>query len=142
MPALQIHLLWQMHRAATLKPSPYVGGAHRSGRKSPLPSIASFIDPYIINVEESRRPTAGQDYTLSCKVVVGEGTPTLQWTGPGVMTGEATVGEQMETGTTFTLPLTFSPLLTSHGGEYTCRSTVGVGAVERAAMPTITVQSQ
>ncbi len=74
-------------------------------------------------------------------MVVGEGTPTLQWTGPGVMTGGVTVGEQMKTGTTFTLSLTFSPLLTSHEGEYTCQSTVGVGAVERTAMSTVTVQS-
>ncbi len=141
MPALQIHLLWQEHRAATLKPLPYVGGAHRSGRKFPLHSIASLIDRYIIDVEESGTPTAGQDYTLSCKVVVGEGMPTLQWTGPGVLTGRVTVGEQMGTGTTFTLPLTFS-LLTSHGGKYTCLSTVGDAAVERTAMSTITVQSQ
>ncbi len=60
------------------------------------------------------------------------------------MTGEATVGEQMKTGagTTFILPLTFSPLLTSLGGEYTCQSTVGVGAVERTAMSPIIVQSK
>ncbi len=134
MPALQIHLLWQVHRAATLKPSPYVGGARRSGRKFPLPSIASLIDPYIIDVEESGTPTAGQDYTLSCKVVVGEGMPTLQWIGPG---GE-TILEQPGT----FLNLTFSPLNTSSGGEYTCQSTVGVAAVERTAMSTVTVQSQ
>ncbi len=58
------------------------------------------------------------------------------------MTGEATVGEQMEAGTTFTLSLTFSLLLTSHGGEYTCQSTVGVGAVERTASTNITAQSE
>ncbi len=60
------------------------------------------------------------------------------------MTGGVTAGEQMKTGagTTFVLPLTFSPLLTSHGGEYSCQSTVGVAAVERTAMSPITVQSK
>ncbi len=60
------------------------------------------------------------------------------------MTGGVTVGEQRKTGvgTTFVLPLTFSPLLTFHGGEYTCQSTVGVGAVEKTAMSTIIVESK
>ncbi len=60
------------------------------------------------------------------------------------MTGGVTVGEQMKTGagTTFILPLIFSPLLTTHGGEYTCQSTVGDGAVERTAMSPIIVQSK
>ncbi len=89
---------------------------------------------YTISITPPPGPTAGQDYTLTCEVVVSEGTPTLQWTGPG---GE-TILEQSGT----SLDLTFSPLNTSNGGEYTCRSIVGVGAVERTAMSTIIVQSK
>ncbi len=95
---------------------------------------ASPTEEYTISITSPLDPTAGQDYTLTCEVVVGERTPTLQWTGPG---GE-TILEQPGT----SLSLTFSPLLTSHGGEYTCQSTVGVGAVNRTAMSTIIVQSK
>ncbi len=91
-------------------------------------------EEYNISITTPPYPTAGQDYTLTCEVVVGEGTPTLRWTGPG---GE-TILEQSGT----SLNLTFSPLLTSHGGEYTCQSTVGVGAVERTVMSTIIVRSK
>ncbi len=94
----------------------------------------SPTEEYTISITSPPGSTAGQDYTLTCEVVVGEGTPTLQWTGPG---GE-TILEQPGT----SLDLTFSPLLTFHGGEYTCQSTVGVGAVNRTATSTIIVQSK
>ncbi len=94
----------------------------------------SPTEEYTISITSPPDPTAGQNYTLTCEVVVGEETPTLQWTGPG---GE-TILEQSGT----TLNLTFSPLKTSNGGEYTCQSTVGVGEVERAATSTIIVQSK
>ncbi len=73
---------------------------------------------------------------------MGEGIPTLQWTGPGVTSGEAIEGTQTQSGTIFTRNLTFSPLNTSHGGVYTYQSTVGSGAVERTAMTTVSVQSK
>ncbi len=93
----------------------------------------SPTEEYAISITSPLDPIAGQDYTLTCVVVVGEGTPTLQWIGPG---GETVLEES---GTTFTLNLNFSPLNTSNGGEYTCQSTVGV---ERTAMSTIIVQSK
>ncbi len=73
---------------------------------------------------------------------MGEGTPTLQWTGPGVTSGEASEGTRMQSGTIFTRTLTFSPLNTSHAGQYTCQSTVGSDAVERTANTNVTVQSK
>ncbi len=97
---------------------------------------ASPTEEYNISITSPPDPTPGQDYTLTCEVAVGEGTPTLQWTGPG---GEAILEQ---TGTTFTLNLNFSPLLTTNGGEYTCQSTVGIGAVNRTASTNITVQSE
>ncbi len=97
---------------------------------------ASPTEEYTISITSPRDPTAGQDYTLTCEVVVGAGTPTLRWTGPG---GETTFEQS---GTTFTLNLTFSPLNTSNGGEYTCQSTVGDGAVNRTASTNITAQSE
>ncbi len=73
---------------------------------------------------------------------MGEGTPTLQWTGQGETTGEAIGGNQIQSGTSFTLTLTFSPLLTSLGGMYMCQSTVGSGEVARTASTTVNVQSK
>ncbi len=70
---------------------------------------------------------------------MGEGTPTFQWTGPGVTTGEASEGTEMQAGTTFTHTLFFSPILTSHGGVYTCQSTVGS---DTTAMSTVSVHVQ
>ncbi len=105
------------------------------------PVIHYILEQYDITISTPPAPTAGQSYTLTCEVDVGEGTPTLQWTGPGVTTGEASEGTQMQSGTTFTRTLTFSPLFTSHGGVYTYQSTVGSGAVERTAMTTVNVQS-
>ncbi len=103
--------------------------------------LGYILEQYDITITTPPDPTAGQSYTLTCEVDVGEGTPTLQWTGPAVTTGEATNGTQMQSGTIFTLTLTFSPLNTSHGGVYTCQSTVGSDAVERTAMTTVNVQS-
>ena len=97
---------------------------------------------YTISITAPPDPTAGQSYTLTCEVVVGEGTPTLQWTGPGVGAGGVTEGALMETGHNFTLALTFSSLLTSHGGEYTCQSTVTSDAVERTASSNVIVISK
>ncbi len=104
--------------------------------------LGYILEQYNIAITTPPAPTAGQNYTLTCEVDVGEGTPTLQWTGPGVTTGEATNGTLMQSGTIFTLTLTFSPLNTSHAGQYTCQSTVGSGAVERTAMTTVNVQSK
>ncbi len=73
---------------------------------------------------------------------VGEGTPTLQWAGQGVTTGEAIGGNQIQSGTSFTLTLTSSPQITSLGGMYMCQSTVGSGAVARTAGTTVNVQSE
>ncbi len=95
---------------------------------------ASPTEEYTISIASSPDPTAGQEYTLTCEVVVGEGTPTIQLTGPG---GDPIL-EQPGT----SLDLTFSPLNTSNGGEYTCQSTVGVGAVNRTTSTNITAQSE
>ncbi len=130
MSALQIHLLWQVHRAATLKPSPYVGGAHRSGRTL-LSLIPSLTDQYNISIEEFGTPIAGGLYVLNCTVVVGKETAILQWKDP---TGKPI---RKQSGTSLTL--IFFPLLTSNGGEYTCQST---DAVNGTAMSTVRAQSQ
>ena len=78
-------------------------------------------------------PSAGESYTLTCTVEVVERltvTPDVEWLDPDNNTittgGDITVGSPQRSGTTTTLTLTFNPLLTSHGGEYTCRANITI----------------
>ena len=102
-------------------------------------------EQYDISISTTGVPTAGEEYTLTCRVIVSAGTPTIQWqysNGNMVTTGgDITVGSPETSGTVTTLTLTFNPLQTSHGGEYSCRSVVQE-TVERTAMIDVTVQSE
>ena len=60
--------------------------------------------------------TAGQFLTLLCSATVQEGidvSPTLTWTRDGVQQSSGSV-------------LYFEPLLTSHGGVYTCTARLNI----------------
>ena len=100
---------------------------------------------YDISISATGEPTAGEEYNLTCSIIVSAGPPSLQWqyrNGSNVTTGgDITVGSQETSGTTTTLTLIFNPLLTSRGGEYTCQSVVQE-TVERTAMENVTVQSE
>ena len=81
-------------------------------------------------------PSAGESYTLTCTVEVVERlvvTPDVEWLDPdnNVITtgGDITVGSPQPSGTTTTLILTFNPLLTSYGGEYTCRANITIDEI-------------
>ena len=98
-------------------------------------------EQYDISISATGVPTAGEEYNLTCHVIVSAGTPTIQWqysNGNMVATGgDITV----TSGSITTLILTFNPLHTSHGGEYICRSVVQE-TVERTAIEIVTVQSE
>ena len=77
---------------------------------------------------------AGQSLTLTCSATVQEGisgSPTLMWTKGGV---------QQSTGSS----LTFDPLLTSHGGVYTCtaRLTISEAGVDVSGLNATIVRVQ
>ena len=70
-------------------------------------------------------------FNLTCTVRTVEGlqnVPTVEWldeTGTRVTTGgDITVGSAMTSGTMTKLTLTFSPIVVSHGGEFTCRANI------------------
>ncbi len=80
--------------------------------------------------------TAGSTRTLSCVASVVEGlvvNPSVTWMysdGSVVLSGERIiVGSPEVMGNTTTLTLTFSPLLTSHGGEYVCLASITIKEV-------------
>ena len=79
-------------------------------------------------------PTAGNTYTLVCRVSVVEGIvdPDVVWLDSNGMTVsglDIAVGRPSIEGSVVTRNLTFNPLHTSHGGEYTCRASISVSSI-------------
>ena len=73
--------------------------------------------------------TAGQSYFLDCSVTETTDPATYQWFNSN--------GTQL----TNTSQLSFSPLLASHAGNYTCRATVGSLVLPPRANYSFTVQA-
>ena len=99
-----------------------------------------------ITIISSGVPTSGETYNLTC-TVESNVPPTVQWlyssNGTAVTNGSViTVGTQRATGSTTTLTLSFSPLHTSHGGQYTCRSTTYTPSSTVTATRNVTVQGE
>ena len=72
-------------------------------------------------------------YVLTCTVMVIDGMNldlSVEWAGPDgvvvVSEGNRTVGQVETQGTTSTLTLSFNPVLSSHGGNYTCTAAISV----------------
>ena len=110
----------------------------------PLPEVAIIPDV---------STTAGDVYTLTCSATVVDNLavePNILWlytNGTTVGGTNITVGAVMMTGNVFTQNLTFSPLYTSHGGQYICRASVDIPAISlqgigRQSSMNITVQSK
>ena len=100
--------------------------------------------------------TAGETYTLICRVAVQNGlmsAPQITWLNPNgqVLSSEGaiTVAVQPVIGNPTRLTsyaLTFSPVHTSHAGTYTCRATIvspyGTMMQSASATANVTVQSE
>ena len=79
-------------------------------------------------MNSSGNATAGELFTLICsitRVMNITGDVILQWIGPDgtqvVSRSPLRVGVPLTSGATTSISLQFTTLLTSHGGEYTCR---------------------
>ena len=89
-------------------------------------------DDFTVSISTSSASIlAGQMFNLTCTVRTVDGlqnVPTVEWldeTGTRVTTGgDITVGSAMTSGTMTKLTLTFSPIVVSHGGEFTCRANI------------------
>ena len=81
----------------------------------------------IITFSESGTGIAGDTFNVTCTVDVSR-PPDVQWMYPNgttVTNGSGiVVGSPMRVGNITNLTLTFNPLNTSHGGQYTCHSVV------------------
>ena len=94
----------------------------------------------------SGTPISRETYNLTCTVEANV-PPTVQWlyssNGTEVTNGSAiTVGTERTTGSTTTLTLSFDPLHTSHGGQYTCQSTIDSPASTVNATRNVTAQGE
>ena len=77
---------------------------------------------------------AGQFLSLTCRVDVVEHLTVdlqLEWRQPdgsvATITGNPSIRDSVEVmGRVSTLNVSFSPLLTSHAGEYQCRATIAI----------------
>ena len=88
-----------------------------------------------VSITHHGSTAAGDVYTLTCNATVVENLavePGIQWrytNGTTVGGTNITVGAVMMTGNVSTQNLTFSPLRTSHGGQYICKANVYVPAI-------------
>ena len=98
-----------------------------------------------ITIISSGVPTSGETYNLTCTVEANV-RPTVQWldtNGSAVTNGsDITVETQRINGSTTILTLSFNPLHTSHGGQYTCQSTAGRSPSTVNTTRNLTVQSE
>ena len=94
---------------------------------------------------------AGSVYTLVCMVKVVDGqvdVPDVVWMKDGgvLVNGTNTTLTRTVSGGNSTLNLTFNPLLTSHGGQYTCVATISILQlslnVTNSSAVTVSVQSE
>ena len=97
-----------------------------------------------ITIVSSGAPISGETYNLTCTVEANV-PPTVQWlyssNGTTVTNGsDITVGTERANGSTTTLTLSFSPLHTSHGGQYTCQSSTDTPPSTVTAKRNVTVQ--
>ena len=94
---------------------------------------------------ESGTTVAGKTLSLICTVDVNI-PPVVQWIYPNntVITNSSgiTVGPPVRSGNVTNFTLTFHPLLSSHGGWYTCQSDVNATSSARSSTRNITVQSE
>ena len=94
---------------------------------------------------ESGTTVAGKTLSLICTVDVNI-PPVVQWIYPNntVITNSSgiTVGPPVRSGNVTNFTLTFHPLLSSHGGRYTCQSDVNATSSTRSSTRNITVQSE
>ena len=84
--------------------------------------------------------TAGQSYNLTCTATLDgiTGSPTIEWLDPNnnpVSNSSSVTGGNMVmvNDSSYDKTLVFSSVLTSHGGQYNCRATLGQASAVTSA---------
>ena len=89
------------------------------------------LPPPVVTTSSYGSTIAGSVYSLVCMVKVVDGlvvVPDVVWMkdGGALVNGTNTTLTRTVSGGNSTLNLTFNPLLTSHGGQYTCVATISI----------------
>ena len=95
-----------------------------------LPPALPALVPVILPSPASA--TAGEVVELSCSVPVVEHlvqSPTLNWSGGSVGQPGVAVTNLTTLGGTIWRNISFSPLKTSHGGQYVCQASLSIPAI-------------
>ena len=96
----------------------------------PLPP--DLPDP-VVTISGPTTGMAGEEFQLTCSVSVVEyliTEPTVQWSGGSVDSGNGvTESDTTVSGVISMRTLTFSPLHTSHGAEYTCQADINIPSI-------------
>ena len=103
-----------------------------------LSTLCPDLPQPAVRVMSDGDSTAGEDFTLQCRVETVEGVRPedifIQWTGPDdglISSGDnRVIGELTTDGAVTTGSLQFSPLHTSDGGQYICTGRVVASSVE------------
>ena len=116
------------------------------------PSLSSpALPPPVVTTSSYGSTIAGSVYSLVCMVKVVDGlvvVPDVVWMKDGgvLVNGTNTTLTRTVSGGNSTLNLTFNPLLTSHGGQYTCVATISVPQlslnITNSSAVTVSVQSE
>ena len=87
----------------------------------------------VVTITGSTTGVAGEGLQLTCSVSVVEylvAEPTVQWSGDSVGRGNGVTESATATsGVTSERNVTFSPLRTSHGAQYTCQAVVSIPSI-------------
>ena len=89
-------------------------------------------DPVVEISPDPVPATAGGDLVLTCTVTVEEhlvAQPTVEWSGGSVGSESVSVDDIMRDGAISTRQITFSPLRTSHGGQYECQADIDIPSI-------------
>ena len=112
---------------------------------TPIYILLLFVAPPPPTVTVSSPPVteAGQPLSLTCTATVIPHLamdPLLEWVGPN--NSFYSIMDPVGRGETFSRTLVFSPLRTSHGGQYSCRLTTDIPVVVSVDTVNVTVQSK
>ena len=109
------------------------------------------LPPPVVTTSSYGSTIAGSVYSLVCMVKVVDGlvvVPDVVWMKDGgvLVNGTNTTLTRTVSGGNSTLNLTFNPLLTSHGGQFTCVATISVPQlslnINNSSAVTVSIQSE
>ena len=96
-----------------------------------IPTCMHTLD-LAVTITESTSGTAGLEFSVTCTVTAVEYLlvqATVQWSGGSVGSSGVTESDTTLSGGASLKTLTFNPLRTSHGGEYTCQAKASISSI-------------